>query len=209
MIHYFDELLDTSATYVECLIHVHAWLRRTPALQGTDEVFLFIHHFGFSKDDVATFPAVYWSLDPEGGQPLAPSAMARLGLKIPDMFIRSWGCTFSCSQLAAVHEFHQICGFNPQSNEVSNFLGLPLVQFDQGQICLLHLCALDILTDIYVARPLKRTRSAPHMRSPEEPPYYVEEWYNCDVWSCDKRDIPTEAPALQRRASLSLLGGDK
>lgn len=179
----------TLTTYVECLIHVHSWHKRTPAFEDIDNVFLFVHNFGFSNDDVATYPDAYWSLDPEGKERMAPSTTLKFGLKRPDMFIRSWGCTFSSSQFAAVHDFHQICGFNPETSDVARFLGLPLVQFDR-------------------ARPLKRTRSAPYLRRPEEPPYYVEEWYNCDVWSHDKREMPEELSALRRRASLSALVQD-
>lgn len=167
-----------------------------------------MHNFGFSNDDVATYPDAYWSLDPEGKERMAPSTTLKFGLKRPDMFIRSWGCTFSSSQFAAVHDFHQICGFNPETSDVARFLGLPLVQFDRGKRHSILIHTSDILTNTYVARPLKRTRSAPYLRRPEEPPYYVEEWYNCDVWSHDKREMPEELSALRRRASLSALVQD-
>jgi hypothetical protein len=61
------------------------------------------------------------------------------------------------------------------------------------------------MNNIYTARPLKRTRSSPHLRRPEEPLYYIEEWYNTDVWCHDKREIPAEGSSLRRRASISAL----
>ncbi|KAJ7315823.1 hypothetical protein DFH08DRAFT_654125, partial [Mycena albidolilacea] len=70
----------------------------------------------------------YWSFDPTGANPLSSKDAANCGLPYlqlsTDVCSRSW----DASVYAGLRQFHQAKGFDPESLDITRYLGQPLLK---------------------------------------------------------------------------------
>ncbi|KAK7006278.1 hypothetical protein R3P38DRAFT_2555476 [Favolaschia claudopus] len=72
----------------------------------------------------------YWSLDPLGGQQLSAEEAGKLGFPTIEISTDVWGISGDDAAYAGLSEFHQIKGFDPETQDVARHLGLALYQFE-------------------------------------------------------------------------------
>ncbi|KAK6996463.1 hypothetical protein R3P38DRAFT_1962243 [Favolaschia claudopus] len=74
----------------------------------------------------------YWSLDPLGGQRLSAEEAGKLGFPTIEISTDVWGISGDDAAYAGLAEFHQIKGFDPETQDVARHLGLALYQFEHS-----------------------------------------------------------------------------
>ncbi|KAJ7436333.1 hypothetical protein FB451DRAFT_1307514 [Mycena latifolia] len=77
----------------------------------------------------------YWSMDPTGTTRLSPEDSDTLGLPRFRFEFRAWGTFWELYHYNAVREFHQAKGFDPDSLDVTQLLGLPVVHTEDEISC--------------------------------------------------------------------------
>jgi hypothetical protein len=97
------------------------------ALSG-EMVYLFLSPLKIDRHRNILWPTAYWSADPAGERPLSSSAMKTLDLPKPRFTNSIVGYKWRARHYRALLELYQGCGFNPYSDEVSNFLGAPVAK---------------------------------------------------------------------------------
>ena len=70
----------------------------------------------------------YWSLDPSGAERLSPEEAAELGFPSIELETAIFADSWSADVYAALRQFHQAKGFDPDSQDVARHLGYPLYQ---------------------------------------------------------------------------------
>lgn len=129
------------ATHVESVFSAAPDFCVHPVFPHVEEVYLFVANFCLDKDGIAKQPASYWSFNPLGGEivkdefiidQMSSTEMDVLELPLPHFLMRSWGVTWDKSHYESVREFHALCGFDPDTRQVAEFLGLPLASVHPG-----------------------------------------------------------------------------
>ncbi|KAF8214582.1 hypothetical protein K438DRAFT_1801714 [Mycena galopus ATCC 62051] len=77
------------------------------------------------------FPA-YWSLDPQGAEPLSMKDARQLGFPSIVLTTEVRGYSWDKTVYAGLRQFHQAKGFDPDSQEVARYLGESLYQLSPG-----------------------------------------------------------------------------
>jgi hypothetical protein len=112
-----------------------------PPFSHVEEVYLFLGNFCVDEQGIARNPYAYWTFNPSGGETIdgkfvideMPRAeMEALRLPPPIFMMRSWGAIWDQNHLEAVRQFHWLCGFDPDSRQVAEFLNLPLANVHPG-----------------------------------------------------------------------------
>ncbi|KAJ7256636.1 hypothetical protein C8J57DRAFT_1074877 [Mycena rebaudengoi] len=80
---------------------------------------------GPSSFRLPDFPA-YWSLDPSGAERLSPEEAAELGFPSIRLDTFVLVASWSANVYAALRQFHQAKGFDPDSQDIARHLGYPL-----------------------------------------------------------------------------------
>jgi hypothetical protein len=70
----------------------------------------------------------YWSLDPSGAERLSTEEAAELGFPSIELTTTIWSRSWDTNVYAALRQFHQGKGFDPDSQDVARHLGYPLYQ---------------------------------------------------------------------------------
>jgi hypothetical protein len=70
----------------------------------------------------------YWSLDPSGAERLSPEEAAELGFPSIRPKTHIFADIWDAEVYAALRQFHQAKGFDPDSQDVAQHLGYPLYQ---------------------------------------------------------------------------------
>ncbi|KAJ7838052.1 hypothetical protein B0H13DRAFT_1651038 [Mycena leptocephala] len=70
----------------------------------------------------------YWSLDPWGLQRLSVESAQSLGFPLPVLSMHLSGHRFDNAVYTGLRHFHRGRGFDPESQEVARYLGMPLYQ---------------------------------------------------------------------------------
>ncbi|KAJ7861645.1 hypothetical protein B0H13DRAFT_2568006, partial [Mycena leptocephala] len=74
----------------------------------------------------------YWSLDPSGVAPLSPEEASELGFPSIQPYTTIHGSRWDADVYAGLRQFHQIKGFDPDSQDVAEHLGYPLYQLSRA-----------------------------------------------------------------------------
>lgn len=127
-------LLDPRATIslvteVECSFEYQTSFDEFSFRPDIKAAYLFVHHLECSKEGTVSTPKMYWSEDAEGAEPMDPATMVLFGLRLPKILMRGKGICWSSTQLEAVRQFHQECGFDPDTDEVAQTLARSVVKF--------------------------------------------------------------------------------
>ncbi|KIL59249.1 hypothetical protein M378DRAFT_169515, partial [Amanita muscaria Koide BX008] len=75
----------------------------------------------------------YWSTNAEGLDQMSPTMMTLVGLRKPSVSMELHAVHWSSSYYEALRVFHRACGFDPMSNDVADFLKLPIVRFEANK----------------------------------------------------------------------------
>ncbi|KAK7035575.1 hypothetical protein R3P38DRAFT_3483294 [Favolaschia claudopus] len=70
----------------------------------------------------------YWSFDPSGVERLSAEQASELGFPCINISVGCWGAVWSDTIYAGLRQFHQGKGFDPDSQELARYLGVPLYQ---------------------------------------------------------------------------------
>ncbi|KAJ7037068.1 hypothetical protein C8F04DRAFT_1093491 [Mycena alexandri] len=73
----------------------------------------------------------YWSLDPEGLQPLCTDEAERVGFPPFQLTTNIYGRSWDASVYAGLRQFHQAKGFDPDSQDIARNLGEPLYRLSR------------------------------------------------------------------------------
>jgi hypothetical protein len=93
------------------------------------QVYLFLSPVEVDCKGVIRNPTAHWAEDLSGTSPLSSDIMAELGLPEPSITTYRMCCRWRTRHYQALRELHQACGFDPDSDEVARFLGLPLAEY--------------------------------------------------------------------------------
>ncbi|KAJ7826039.1 hypothetical protein B0H13DRAFT_2680789 [Mycena leptocephala] len=74
----------------------------------------------------------YWSLDPSGVARLSPEEASELGFPSIRPYTTIYGSRWDANVYAGLRQFHQIKGFDPDSQDVAEHLGYPLYQLSRA-----------------------------------------------------------------------------
>lgn len=85
---------------------------------------LFVRHPYTDEQGFVCFPQAYWSQDPLGREPLASPEC--FGLGEPRVCAYIHGYYWKPYHYHVLLEFHRNLGFDPESDEVARYLGVPL-----------------------------------------------------------------------------------
>ncbi|KAF8133578.1 hypothetical protein K438DRAFT_1883799 [Mycena galopus ATCC 62051] len=66
---------------------------------------------------------IYWSFDHTGAECISAEDAADLGFPLAKTFIRMWGISWDSAVYAGLREFHQVKGFDPDSQDLARYLG--------------------------------------------------------------------------------------
>ncbi|PFH50180.1 hypothetical protein AMATHDRAFT_4186 [Amanita thiersii Skay4041] len=94
-----------------------------------DTVYLFIKDITSDNSKVEA----YWATDPAGLDKLSATEMSLLGLELPSLSIELYAAHWTSAYYEALRIFHHVCGFDPDSNDVARYLGLPTAHFQPTQ----------------------------------------------------------------------------
>lgn len=155
---------------MECAIGAAPTFYAFPPFSHVEEVYLFVGRFEVNEEGIARRPRAYWSFNPLGGKNVAGDfvvdEMSSMEIEVlrlapPSIKMRSWGATWDKAHYDAIRQFHWLCGFNPDSRDVAEFLGLPIIQVCPGVFFNCRNLQKPLLTWFeYPVRPrLKRRRS--------------------------------------------------
>jgi hypothetical protein len=70
----------------------------------------------------------YWSLDPAGLEHLSMEDATALGFPTISLSTKIWGKYWDASVYAGLRLFHQAKGFDPESLDITRYLGCPVYQ---------------------------------------------------------------------------------
>lgn len=144
-------------TEVECSFEYQTSFDEFSFRPDIKAAYLFVHHLECSKEGTVSTPKMYWSEDAEGAEPMDPATMVLFGLRLPKILMRGKGICWSSTQLEAVRQFHQECGFDPDTDEVAQTLARSVVKFKPGKQSVLSQGVL--LSDGFAVLRVKRRSS--------------------------------------------------
>ncbi|KAJ7728939.1 hypothetical protein DFH07DRAFT_703875, partial [Mycena maculata] len=70
----------------------------------------------------------FWSLDPTGVERLSTDEATNLGFPPIRFTTEVWGRSWDGGVYSGLHKFHWAKGFDPESQDVAEYLGYPLYQ---------------------------------------------------------------------------------
>ncbi|KAJ7506370.1 hypothetical protein B0H11DRAFT_1903746 [Mycena galericulata] len=129
--HIFHRLQNKSSYEDYAIIDsIHFWLRILEPTQTPPKGYLFI----CPSKDLKTGPSslqwpdcpAYWSLDPLGAERLSTDEAMHLGFPSIELETRVYRRYWDASVYAGLRKFHEGKGFDPESQDVAQHLGLPL-----------------------------------------------------------------------------------
>ncbi|KIJ25893.1 hypothetical protein M422DRAFT_55748 [Sphaerobolus stellatus SS14] len=102
---------------------------RTCAKLSVNELFLFIDKPVLEKSGYSTKPNAYWSTCPNGSSVLEKWQLLLFGIaKPPQIFRQCIPARFEFAKKTVLGAVYEACGFNPNCNDVTTFLGYTLPQ---------------------------------------------------------------------------------
>ncbi|KAJ7227972.1 hypothetical protein B0H12DRAFT_1059809, partial [Mycena haematopus] len=112
------------------LYEIQFWLSISRTTGNPPTGFLFLcppEHFGSGPSSFC-WPActAYWSLDPSGIDHISLEDATQLGFPSLQLTTIAKGGSWDTSVYKGLHQFHQAKGFDPESQDIAQHLGLPL-----------------------------------------------------------------------------------
>jgi len=96
-----------------------------------NEVYLFVTNLEVHDQGTAPFPEAFWSTSALGDQCLSETMMSEWGLEMPEISLSVGGYSWYARHFESLRDVHRACGFDPLSDEVVHFVGVPLVRVAQ------------------------------------------------------------------------------